>query len=530
MRWRRGKPTDKAIVTFIGRPGAAAAAAVLLRHPEAGLFVSSSYSLPSRLSTMTEKESLRELFVIGMGRKGPVEEIREALEELRAGGIDAHWYSGGYWNLDFREAIEDLCDVHFDDTCDYDLEVVVRELDLRDDPRVELLRRVADMEAKLVGKEADYADLVETGKTRYFQLDDLEAYPWAIRVLAEQDPIPAEMRRLLDMWRSEGPKEGPDGCSASVKKLRRQIRKYGGIRDMSVLILGETGVGKELAARAMHKASPRFKSPFFCVNCATLTEAGLIDSRLFGHQKGAFTGAVTDREGILDAADGGTLFLDEIAELPPDTQAKLLRVLENGTYNRLGSTLERSTDIRLYSATNRDLSRRVADGRFRKDLFYRINALVLKIPPLRERPEDIPPLVSSIRRNLEATHGREFPDLSLKQLDVLKSYDWPGNVRQLRTVLQRVWLLEKHENVAELIEEERDMHSYGGPERTGVAEERARTLPDHLLESEVMRLEELEREYARKALRACGGNKTKTARKLGISVNTLYRKLEEEGE
>ncbi|MBD3371045.1 hypothetical protein GF402_11890, partial [Candidatus Fermentibacteria bacterium] len=233
--------------------------------------------------------------------------------------------------------------------------------------------------------------------------------------------------------------------------------------------------------------------------------------------------------GILDAADGGTLFLDEIAELPPDTQAKMLRVLENGTYNRLGSTQERSTDIRLYSATNRDLSAWVADGRFRKDLFYRINALVLKIPPLRERPVDIPPLVSSIRRSLESTHGREFPELSPKQLDVLKSYDWPGNIRQLKTVLQRVWLLEKHEDVAEIMAEERDMHSYGGSESM-VAEQRLGMLPEHLSESEVRKLEKLEREYARKALRACGGNKTKTARKLGISVNTLYRKLEDGGD
>jgi formate hydrogenlyase transcriptional activator len=224
------------------------------------------------------------------------------------------------------------------------------------------------------------------------------------------------------------------GRSTAMKQVLGKIEKVAGM-DTTVLIEGETGVGKELVARAVHRLSDRKDRPMFTLNCASLPPT-LIESELFGREKGAYTGAMTRMPGRFEAADGGTLFLDEIGELPQEVQAKLLRVLEEGQFERLGSTNTIKTNIRIIAATNRNLVQEVDKGNFRKDLFYRLNVFPIFIPPLRERPEDIPPLVWAFVRHYEKKMGKLINHIPIKNMQDLKHHSWPGNARELRNVIE----------------------------------------------------------------------------------------------
>ena len=209
-----------------------------------------------------------------------------------------------------------------------------------------------------------------------------------------------------------------------------------------MLLLGETGTGKELFAHAIHAQSRRAKGPLVKVNCAAIP-ATLLESELFGHEKGAFTGAIGARPGRFELADGGTLFLDEIGDLPPEVQAKLLRVLQDREVQRLGATRSRKVDVRIVAATNRDLERRIAEGAFRQDLYYRLAVFVIRIPPLRERREDIPLLVWSIVNRRQAELGRRIERIPRRSMDALQAYPWPGNVRELENVIERALILSR---------------------------------------------------------------------------------------
>jgi formate hydrogenlyase transcriptional activator len=208
----------------------------------------------------------------------------------------------------------------------------------------------------------------------------------------------------------------------------------------AVLLLGETGTGKELLARAIHARSPRAERPLIKVNCAALP-ASLIESELFGHEKGAFTGATSAKPGRFELADGGTLFLDEVGDIPPEVQVKLLRVLQDGEFERVGAVRTRKTDVRLVAATNRDLERAMAEGRFREDLFYRLSAFPIRLPPLRDRREDIPILVWELIQRRQSELGRRIERVPEKAMDALVRYAWPGNVRELGNVLERALIL-----------------------------------------------------------------------------------------
>lgn len=532
MRWRSGGPRNRVVVTYNGRPGACAAAALLLRYPDAGIYVSSSYHLARCLRSAGRNPDLSEVHILGMGYKGELLELRDAMQALRERGVEITWYSGGYWGSGFTEQVRDLCRLVMRDDTMSDALVVADELGLADNGRLPLLLDVSDMSREPSGLGAELAELVEAGKHRYFQFGDLDSYPTAIRKLAAQYPLTAEDRRAIRRFRAAGTSEGLDGVSPAIRRIKRNLSKYGRLDRVNVLVLGETGTGKERVAKLLHFASPRAEEPFFCENCATLSGEGLINSRLFGHVKGAFTGATSDAEGILDAADGGVLFLDEIGEMPPDTQAKLLRVLEHGTFTPVGSVTEKRADVRVIAATNRSFSELLSEGGFRLDLFYRLNQLVIEIPPLRERPEDIPYIAGSIRRELERKHDMELPDLTGRQCATLQSYDWPGNVRQLYNVLQKAWVLEMMDDLGLLLREQRRLI----PEEAAASTDVDRPAPAEPMEagdlvvapasrSDVPPLEELVSEYARKALEAFDGNKTQTARALGISVNTLNKKL-----
>jgi formate hydrogenlyase transcriptional activator len=231
------------------------------------------------------------------------------------------------------------------------------------------------------------------------------------------------------------------GQSASMKRVLLQAGQVAQT-DTSVLILGETGTGKELLARAIHNMSARKNRPMVSVNCAALPPT-LIENELFGREKGAFTGALTRMAGRFEVADGSTLFLDEIGELPLDLQAKMLRVIEEGTFERLGSTKSVRVDVRLIAATNRDLSKEVQEGRFRNDLFYRLNVFPIVIPPLHERPEDIPLMVWAFVKEFQGKMGKRIDKVAKKTMDALQSHGWPGNARELRNVIERAMIVSR---------------------------------------------------------------------------------------
>jgi DNA-binding NtrC family response regulator len=296
--------------------------------------------------------------------------------------------------------------------------------------------------------------------------------------------------------------------------------------DISVLVLGETGVGKEILAQTIHERSPRSKRPIVCVNCATLSEA-LLESELFGHERGAFTGAVRDKPGRLETAHGGTVFLDEIGEMPTSLQSKLLRVLEDRQVTRVGALKARQIDVRFIAATNRDLPAEIARGRFRQDLYFRLNGVSLVVPPLRERVSEIAPLARRfIAEASGRAHKRPVPSLSQGALRLLEGYAWPGNIRELRNVVERAVLLCSGGRVTEAhlpTELLSATFAPGQPSSLDRAESPEATEGAGALWGAV---DQLERRRVCEALDRCGGNQTRAAKLLGISRPTLIARME----
>jgi len=314
------------------------------------------------------------------------------------------------------------------------------------------------------------------------------------------------------------------GSSAAIREVRELIARVAPT-GATVLIVGETGTGKELVARAIHKSSPRASQPFMPVNCAAFTET-LLESELFGHEKGAFTGADRSRAGLFEAASGGTLFLDEVAEMSPAAQAKLLRVLTDGHVLRVGTTQSRKVDVRLLAATHRDLQQRVREGLFREDLFYRLAVVPINIPPLRERPEDIPALCELFLGKAALDLKRPRQRLEPGALEKLKRYKFPGNVRELQNLIERAAILSTGESLGPqnfLLPSEA-----GAPGTAGSAAERGpAALAQMLPEVSDLRgfLAELEKELILRTLKATGGAQAEAARRLGLSRSDLGYKL-----
>ena len=282
----------------------------------------------------------------------------------------------------------------------------------------------------------------------------------------------------------------------------------------TVLVTGESGTGKELVARAIHQASPRKDKPFIAFNCAALP-ATLIESELFGHEKGAFTGAMNRRQGLFGAANGGTLLIDEVSELDITLQAKLLRVLEERAYTPLGSTGEIHVDVRIVAASNQDLEQAVRERTFREDLYYRLKVVGIELPPLRDRREDIPLLAKAFLEAALAEHGLREMSLDADAIRVLQSHDWPGNVRELKNTVESAAVLCRGDTI--------------GPDSLppSVGGERPASGSGVQLFHVGMRMDELERSAILTTLKDTGGNRTQAARVLGISLRTLQRKLKE---
>jgi DNA-binding NtrC family response regulator len=302
------------------------------------------------------------------------------------------------------------------------------------------------------------------------------------------------------------------GCSPSVIEIKRLAAKAAG-SDVTILITGESGTGKEVLARAIHAESRRASGPFLSINCAALPET-LLESELFGHMKGSFTGAVKDKPGLFAAATDGTFFLDEIGETSPAIQAKLLRVLEEKEFTPLGATKPLAADVRLIAATNANLQERVEHGAFRSDLFYRLNVFSLNIPPLRDRRDDIELLTVHFTRRHTAKLDLPEKTFSDAAMELLKSYSWPGNIRQLENLLERTVMLVHGDviDIDDLPDEVRRSTNTADSTKSGIA-----VGPD---------LEAMEKAYIYYTLAQTGWNKNQTSKILGIDLSTLYRKIE----
>ncbi len=343
-----------------------------------------------------------------------------------------------------------------------------------------------------------------------------------------------ELRSRLSQFRSllaDGDFHGMVGRSAPMRRLFDAIRQVAPLNG-PVIISGESGTGKELVARALHAESPRQGRPFVPVNCAAMPP-DLMESELFGHAKGAFTGATQQRAGLFVEADGGTLLLDEIGEMQADTQAKLLRVLEDGCIRPLGADREISVDVRLIAATNRDLEAEVAAGRFREDLFFRLETFPLSVPPLRERGEDLDLLAARFIARFAALADRHAPALAEQALALLRAYPFPGNVRELANALERATAFCDGREIrpAHLPERIRSRRINVAPGGTG-ADAPPMTGHGHgrfpfLDSDEPVPLDTLERRYIRWVLDRADGNKRRAAEMLGIGRRTLYRKLDD---
>jgi two-component system NtrC family response regulator len=283
-----------------------------------------------------------------------------------------------------------------------------------------------------------------------------------------------------------------------------------------VLITGESGTGKELIARAIHSRSPRANEPFVAVNCMALTET-LLESELFGHEKGAFTGAVGRRKGRFEIADKGTLFLDEVGEIAPSLQVKLLRVLQERTFERVGGGTSISLDVRIVAATNRDLARAVSEGKFREDLFYRLNVVRIELPPLRERMEDLPALVAHFLNKYAADMGRQAPKLAPEAMRAMYEHSWPGNVRELENALERAVILAGDEIKASDL----PLEMKAGREEGGA------TLPSGMTITEAV--EDLEVRMIKRALAEADGVQAHAAELLGITKSNLSYKMKKHG-
>ena len=378
----------------------------------------------------------------------------------------------------------------------------------REMPIIMLTARVHE-EDKVQGLEAGADDYV----TKPFDVEELKLI---VNKTLERRSLIDENRAFRRAQRERGSVGNIIGSSEKMNAVFQMIETVSEVQS-TILITGESGTGKELVARAIHDLGPRAERPFVSINCGAFTET-LLESELFGYVKGSFTGANTNRKGLFEAADKGTIFLDEIGEMSPAMQVKLLRVLQERKVRPVGAHAEIPVDARVIAATNRDLKAMSLDGSFREDLFYRISVIPIALPPLRERPDDIPLLVDHFVRKFSEQAGRDLK-VSAKALEILEKYAWHGNVRELEHTVERAVALERTEE----IQPERlpDHITNYNPERISADF----NIPDGGVDL-TSHLANLERRYVMEALRRCGGNQTKAADLLKMPVRSLRHLLD----
>jgi len=350
---------------------------------------------------------------------------------------------------------------------------------------------------------------------------DLQRLRILLSKILERNATIREVRVLRRQLREHGTFGAMVGNSAEMRKIY-QVIEHAAPTNASVLISGESGTGKELVAQTIHKLSPRASAAYVPINCAAIPDT-LLESELFGHEKGAFTGAIERRQGCFELADHGTLFLDEIAEMTTSTQVKLLRVLQERSFRRVGGKSEQAVDIRVVAATNQDPPTAVKDGKLREDLYYRLNVFEIKLPPLRERKDDLPLLIQGFINEFNARNARAVASVDSGAMAVLDAYSWPGNVRELRNVIERATIVAEGRFITE-----KDLPPLTAPSGSGRGVMIASPAAPGLAPG--MTVGQAEQELIRITLLHTGGNKTRAAEMLGISLKTLHNKLHRQHE
>lgn len=489
---------DTLILTGWGWIDYAAAAALAVRScKDAEILGMSTRRLPEFLNN--EGKKYKNIYILGIGLVGNPDLLLQTLKQLEKKKVHVHWISA----LDFPDSINaeirSKIDSHINEN---------GLLEAAGEFFNQSCDRVRDF--LLPGKPTElskqYKSLIDAAMYHYRNYQDEDAYGNAIRHIANADPESkwtAAEKQMVEHYKRFGSRE-LIGKSPEIRQLLERINKIAGHDHARVHIFGESGTGKETVALQIHNKSPRAKEPFLAFNCASVTP-NLLESRFFGHEKGAFTGANERNQGLFERANGGTLFLDEIGELPLEAQGILLRVLEGGRFTRMGGKEDIEVDVRLITATNRDLAAMVREGKFREDLYFRLNVIQLRIPPLREHKEDIAQLADGYwlkqhRRRLEP-----------EQIEALKMYDYPGNVRELFNILERASVLEETD-FEHLLAEHRQM---------------IKSLTPHYEPEIPDDFESAARLHVKRVYAKYEGNLSKTSAALGLARNTVKKYLEE---
>ena len=449
---------------------------------------------------LAEAKKYHEIVILGIGLNAAPPLLANVLKMLTAQGTKVVWISALDLPRSFGADIRGNLEIHVDHDVDHLFEAVGKVYGVACDDLAPILQ-----EKKPAAKVQRIQRLLDAAMYMYRNYQDEIAYANAIRHVAageDESLWTAAERDMVEHFQRFGNRELV-GKSAAVQNLLGQINLIAPKDRARVLICGESGTGKETVALQIHNKSPRLKEPFIAFNCANVSPE-LLESRFLGHEKGAFTGANERKRGIFEQANGGTLFLDEIGELPLAAQGLLLRVLEGGRFTRMGEKEEVVVDVRLLAATHRNLAAMVRDSRFREDLFFRLNVIQIRVPPLREHKEDVAQIADGfwLKR-----HGKRLkPD----QIEALMDHDYPGNVRELLNLLERASVLEVTD-FAQLVAEHKKMS-------VSLATDGERVYPDNL--------EEMTRLHVRRVYNKCGKNLTKTAETLGAARNTVRKYLD----
>jgi two-component system response regulator PilR (NtrC family) len=449
----------------------------------------------ARILVVDDERSMRELLAIVLGREGyevvAAENGRQALDELERRPVDLL-----------------ISDIHMPDMTG--LDVLRTAKGMNPDLAGIMVTAFASTETAIEALRMGAYDYIH----KPFNVDELKIVVLGAlerRRLRRENVL---LKRVLGERHQFSNIIGRSESMLAVFELIETIAQT----TSTVMVTGESGTGKELAARAIHFNSPRKDRPFVAVNCGALTET-LLESELFGHVRGAFTGAATNKKGLIEVAERGTIFLDEIGEMSPLMQVKLLRVLQERVFRRVGGTDEISADIRIIAATNRDLAQMVGENRFREDLYYRINVIPLHLPPLRERGEDLPLLAEHFVTRFAAELGKPVQGLAAESLSLLVQYHWPGNIRELENAMERAVALERTPVILPASLPAAVRAAGGGQAQTDDVLE-ADTLPDSGFDLE-RHVREIERQYITEALRRTDGVKVKAAELLGMSFRSF---------
>jgi DNA-binding NtrC family response regulator len=453
-----------------------------------------SASLHKQLLIVDDEENIREFLSVSFVREGFVVHTAE---------------SGAVAEELFRSYVPDIVilDVRLPDQ--HGLDVLHRMLEYNRDAMVIMITAYGDVKTAVQAMKAGAVDYI----SKPFDFEEIRlAVEKALKVQALKNKLAVlehQSASYADMI----------GVSDGIRQVFATIDRVAETPDSTALIVGESGTGKELVARAIHKKSKRRDHPFVAVNCTSLKEQ-LLESELFGHERGAFTDAKERKKGLFEVADGGTIFLDEIGDMDVRLQSQLLRVLEEKVFRRVGGTRDIPVDVRVIAATNKDLMEEVAAGRFRDDLFYRLSVVPIPIPPLRQRKEDIPPLVKHFIQEFNHRLSRSIRGITPDALNALMGYDWPGNVRELRNVIERIAILENPELIRL---EHLPLEILHQSEPSEGSAEALVQLPYHVAKAQM--LEAFERRYLLSLLQRYNGNVSKCAESAGIDRSSFHRLL-----